>query len=439
MKKLLHLLIWLVGVVLGVGVFFGAVIGGSYALTGESKLPDAAASVGDTPLEVNGMHWNVPLLGGMADKTFAAANTLSVQKLGTVTDAHPDFTLPDWCNYGTVTVEDEAGSRVFHGTLEEYAVFGYPANGEYLVSLTAWHLPAGMTEAEFRAQGDGPVVRNHGLETPVRPSGWYGYRVRFTLSAQPQVELSAEKVSQGSVVGVFVSGLLGNDADPAVQCDLGPVVLEAVPGGWRGYLPVAYNAEAGSYPLTVTAGQQTMTAAVKVSGKDFGRAELDTLDEPTAGGAEFREKIWPLYTAPSGGKAWLGRWSCPVVSYTVLVRCGQNKIVAGQSQGRSNSSLLVTTPGAEVTAPAGGTVAFAGDLQLTGNTVVIDHGCGVRSYLYGLGEIYVQKGDTVLQGGVLALAGQQLTYDVKIGNKSVDPWALFQGTGGLFWREDGRA
>lgn len=435
MKKLLHFLLWIVGVALGVVLFFGAVIGGSYAMTGTSKLPAAAVAVEQTPLEVNGMHWNVPLLGGMADKVFAQEDTLSVQKLGTLTVAHPEFSVPDWCSHTALTVQTAAGETVFRGTLQEYAAFVYPANGEYLASLAAWHLPAGMTEAEFNAMGKGPVIKNHGLEAPVRPSGWYGYRVRFTLSAQPQVQLSDEKAGQGSVVGVFVTGMLGSDGAPTVQCELGPVVLQPANGGWQGYLPVAYNAAAGKYPVVVTGGEQSMTVTLQVTGRDFGRAELDEPEEETGGGTEFRDKIWPLYTAPSGPKAWVGRWSCPVASYSKLVGTGQVKIVAGEAQGRSNSSLLVTTPGAEVTAPAGGTVAFAGPLQLTGNTVVIDHGCGVRTYLYGLGEIYVKPGDPVLQGGLLALAGDRLTLDVKIGNKSVDPWALFQGTGGMFWRE----
>lgn len=435
MKKLLHILLWLVGVALGVVVFFAAVVGGSYALTGEGKLPDAAVTVGQTTLEVNGLHWNVPLLGGFADKTFAQPQTLSVQKLGTLADAHPDFALPDWANYGALTVEDAEGTVVFCGTLEEYADFVYPANGEYKAALRLWHLPAGMTAAQFDAQGDGPVVKNHGLETPVQPSGWYGYAVRFTLAAEPKVELSAEKAAVGSAVGVFVSGLLGSTEAPTAQCDLGPVVFEQVSGGWRGYLPVAYNAEAGKHTLTVTSGEQTVEVTVTVTARDFGRAELDSYEEATSGGTQFREKIWPLYTAASGPKAWRGSWTCPVVSYRKLISYGQIKVIGGKAGSRSNSTLLVTTPGADVMAPAGGTVVFAGYLELTGNTVVIDHGCGVRSYLYGLGEIYVEKGFEAIQGGVVAAAGEQLTLDVKIGNKSIDPWALFQGSGGLFWRE----
>ena len=32
--------------------------------------------------------------------------------------------------------------------------------------------------------------------------------------------------------------------------------------------------------------------------------------------------------------------------------------------------------------------------------------------------------------------GEELTMDFKLGSKSVNPWLLFQSSGGLFWREN---
>ncbi len=436
MRRILHFLLWVLGVALGVGLFFAAVLGISYAVTGESKLPDSTVTVDGTALQTNGFRWNVPLLGGTVDKTFEQPRTLSVQKLGTLTVDHPALAVPEWAGHSEVTVENEAGAVLFYGTLAEYdADFIYPANGEYKLGLTLWHLPGDMTAAEFEAQGSGPVVKNSGRETPVRPTGWYHYTVRFTLQATPAIHLSDDSVYQGEAVGVLVTGLLGDGGAPTAQCELGPVVFERVAEGWRGYLPVAYNAEAGEYTLTVTGGDVTAETVLRVSGKDFGRANADDVVEGTTGGTEFRSKIWALYDAASGPKAWVGRWTCPVAQYTKLVSFGQVRVLGGQAQGRSNSSVLITTPGDEVVSPTGGTVAFAGCLQLTGNTVVIDHGCGVRTYLYGLDSIDVKTGDEVLQNGPVGIAAGQLTLDVKIGNKSIDPWALFRGDGGLFWRE----
>ena len=86
-------------------------------------------------------------------------------------------------------------------------------------------------------------------------------------------------------------------------------------------------------------------------------------------------------------------------------------------------------------APAAGVVAVAQRLTLTGNTVVIDHGCGLRSYLYGLAGIDVKPGQTVERGQAVGPVGETLTLDFKIGSRSVSPWPLFQTSGGAFWRE----
>ncbi len=76
-------------------------------------------------------------------------------------------------------------------------------------------------------------------------------------------------------------------------------------------------------------------------------------------------------------------------------------------------------------------MVFAGNLALTGNTVVIDHGCGLRSYLYGLQELSVSKGQTVEKGQAVGVLGEELTMDFKLGSKSVNPRLLFQTSGGL--------
>ena len=82
-------LLWLVGVVLGVGIFLGAVMGVSYAFTTEGGCPDSTAQFGTEALEPNGWCWQVPLIGGKLDKVFASPATLTVQKLGTLYTAHP--------------------------------------------------------------------------------------------------------------------------------------------------------------------------------------------------------------------------------------------------------------------------------------------------------------------------------------------------------------
>ena len=431
-----RLLLWLVGVALGGGALLGAVMAVSYAVTTQGSCPAPEVWFGDEALEVNGYCWQVPLLSGQLDKVFASPETLTVQKLGTFYDAHPAITLPEWASYATLTIENTAGSVVYTGSAGDYAGFLFPANGEYKASLSVWRLPAGGTVTRFEGGNTGAIRRNSRLEKPARPTGWYGFSFRFTLQASAEVELSAERVEQGGVVGLRICGMAGDTA-PTVETDLGTVQCVRAADGWRAYIPAAYNASSGGHEVNVTVNGEVISRSIIVLPKDFGTVEVEP--EPAASDAantEFKNSVWPLYEQPAREKLWQGGFVCPAESYTTLVDYGQVKVENGQQGSRSNSTMLYTIPGEPCRAPAAGVVVLAKELALTGNTVVIDHGCGMRSYLYGLQTLSVSQGQTVEKGQAVGALGEELTMDYKLGSKSVNPWLLFQTGGGLFWKEN---
>ena len=432
-----RVLLWLLGVALGTAVLLGAVMAASYSFTTSGSLPASEAQFGGAALTVNGSRWRVPLVGGLLDKAFYSPSTLSVEKLGTLYEAHPEVTLPPWATYATlrITADGMGDAAYFDGPVEDYAGFLYPANGEYKAELTVWRLPAGMTDVSFGAPADGAVLGSSGLERPAKAAGYYRYAFRFTIQASAELTLSAQRIEQGGVAALEIGGMVGNET-PAVETDLGSVQCVRSPAGWRCYIPAAYNASAGSHDIAVTVNGETLSLSLVVTAKAFGEAEAQP-DPPAPDGAaeEFRNVIWSLYEAPAREKMWHGAFLCPVELYTVLLDYGQTKVMGGARAGQSNSTLLYTIPGDPVRAPADGVVAVAQELGLTGNTVVIDHGCGLRSYLYGLGSIHVQPGQTVARGDALGQVGETLTMDFKLGSKSISPWPLFQTSGGLFWKE----
>ena len=437
MRIIRNILLWLLGVAAGIAVLLDAVMAASYAFTTDGSRPDPAAQFGGAQLEANGSCWQVPLIGGMLDRAFYAPSTLSVQKLGVLYEAHPAVTLPDWATHATlrITADGLGDAAYFDGTVEEYAAFLYPANGEYKAELTVWRLPAGMTDVDFDRPADGALVRNAGLERPAQPTGYYRYAFRYTIQASAELELSAQRIEQGGIAALEIGGMVGSE-EPVVTTDLGSVRCVRSPAGWRCYIPAAYNASAGSHEITVAVGGETLTASLVVTAKAFGEAEAQP--EPPADAAaneEFRSAIWPLYEAAPRDKMWQGAFLSPVETYTVLIDYGQTKVTDGERGAQSNSTLLYTIPGEPVRAPAAGVVAVAQPLALTGNTVVIDHGCGLRSYLYGLAGIDVKPGQTVERGQAVGPVGETLTLDFKIGSRSVSPWPLFQTSGGAFWRE----
>ena len=429
-------LLWIISVALGVVVLLAAVMGVSYAFTTEGGCPDGAAQFGGQALEPNGSCWQVPLLGGVFDKVFTSPETLTVQKLGVLYDAHPALALPDWASYTTLTIETDIGSIVFAGSASQYEDFLFPANGDYKAKLTVWRLPQDYLATQFEGGTTGAIRKNLGVEHPAKPTGWYSYSFRFTLQASAEVELSAERVEQGGTVGVRISGMTG-DAVPTIETDLGSVQCVRAAEGWRAYIPAAYNASSGGHEVNITVNGETITRTLTVLPKDFGTVEVEA-EEPAAesANAQFRSAIWPLYEAAATAKQWQGGFVPPAEDSMTLVDYGQIKVTNGQQGSRSNSTKLYTIPGAPCRAAANGTVVFAGDLALTGNTVVIDHGCGLRSYLYGLQELSVSKGQTVEKGQAVGALGEELTMDFKLGSRSVNPRLLFQTSGGLFWKEN---
>ena len=67
---------------------------------------------------------------------------------------------------------------------------------------------------------------------------------------------------------------------------------------------------------------------------------------------------------------------------------------------------------------------LGGDL---GNTVVIDHGAGVKSIFYNLKSLEVKAGAAVKQGQTLATCGRTTVAEMRIGTVPVDPQQIWRG------------
>ncbi|HSQ96243.1 MAG TPA: peptidoglycan DD-metalloendopeptidase family protein [Croceibacterium sp.] len=97
--------------------------------------------------------------------------------------------------------------------------------------------------------------------------------------------------------------------------------------------------------------------------------------------------------------------------------------VAGAS-GTSSGLTLVPRPGAQVVAPAGGRVAFAGPYRGYGRIVIVEHEGGWTSLVTGLARVDVRVGDRLVGGAPLGIAGQgqpQVSLELRRDNEPVNP------------------
>ena len=318
---------------------------------------------------------------------------------------------------------------VFEGTAATYDDFLFPANGDYKAELTVWRLPENMLATQFEGGSTGQLRRNARLEKPARPTGWYYYSFRFTLQASarwsfpPNGWSRAARWPQLSPAWWVRRPLRWKQTSAMCRLSVWAAGGALYPGG--------YNAAAGAHEVTFTVGGETVVKNITVLPKDFGTVEIEAEPEASeAANTEFRNAVWPLYEQPAREKLWSGGFACPAENYMTLVDFGQTKVTGGKQGSKSNSTKLYTIPGDPCRAPANGVVVLARNLALTGNTVVIDHGCGMRSYLYGLDALSVSEGQSVERGQAVGALGEDLTMDFKLGSKSINPWLLFRPAAG---------
>ncbi len=141
-------------------------------------------------------------------------------------------------------------------------------------------------------------------------------------------------------------------------------------------------------------------------------ASLEALIEQLEGKRQRLESspsIWPA-------KGWLtSRFGMRISPFTGLPQFHEGLDIAG-------------APGTEIVAPARGKVAFAGKRGALGNSLVIDHGYGVRTVYGHAKELNVKRGQKVERGEVIATLGNSgrstgphLHYVVEVNGKAQNP------------------
>jgi septal ring factor EnvC (AmiA/AmiB activator) len=117
-----------------------------------------------------------------------------------------------------------------------------------------------------------------------------------------------------------------------------------------------------------------------------------------------------------------GRLTIPVVG-RLVARFGKKRATGLGAKGLS----FVTAAGAQVIAPHGGHIVFAGPFRGYGRLLIIDHGEGYHTLLAGLGRIDVAVNQRLLTGepiGIMAPSGKgspRLYMELRRNGRPVDP------------------
>ncbi len=259
-------------------------------------------------------------------------------------------------------------------------------------------------------------------------------------AAAPELLLSSDLTAQGSYFVAEIIGYTGEEG-PAYTDPFGyERQFFAYEDRWLSIIPVKCAAEIGSYVLTVPVGDAVCEAAFSVTETKFAYQYLEVSDEVAdetlnnqAASDEYYAIIDPLRNTASPEVLWDGTFMNPLgkTPYTVTTSFGLWRDYSTGASERHNGIDMACAAGTPVYASNAGTVLYAGYLQLTGNTVLIEHGFGVKTWYYHMRALYVETGDTVSRGeqigevGTTGLStGNHLHFAISIGRVYTDPFDL---------------
>lgn len=411
---------WLLLVLAFVAVVAGVGIGWLYSGATEDMLPEVTASFAGQTLETAAYDWRVPVVGDWFKRSYAKQLTREPQRLDEVQTASVSLSIQaDQCE-SRLVVEDAEGETVFDGAGEEFVTFEFTENGDYTAELTVYRTETGLSH-----------------EAGV--SGSQTYRFAFTVNLRPSFRLNTTAVQQGGVAVVRVSGV---SETPVLTTELTATPFYEGQSGWIAYLPIEVNRPTGKYTIQLQAGAFTQEYTLTVrqtsaSARDYSwRSELTT---PYLSAEETPAEVQALLTVADPEMAWAeGGFVQPFPStIEVTLPFGTTEYVgrtvsqrqAGTGTGRTATNAVISSErGGALIAPANGRVLLAEDLGGTaGNTLVIEHGGGVKSIFYNLRALQVDAGDTVGIGEQIATTNAVTIGEVRIGEVPVDPLPIWRG------------
>ena len=413
---------WTLLVVCSVLLIAGAGIAWLWNGATETAIPEMTVTLDGEELPVTAYSWEVPVIGNRLKRTYADTVSTSPYQLTTeVESTRPVIRVSPDNMVSQLTVRSDSGGEVFSGTLREFAAARLPGNGGYQAELV-------LHEPEDQFEEGGTI------------SGSQTYQFAFVVEVRPTVRLNTTSVPQGSVAAIVVSDIQEGDV-PELKCEFANCGFVPCSRGWVCYLPIPYDTQPGSYQLRVVTRSYDQAVTLTVRSAAFGYRDYryqSQLVSPWIPESETPEQVRAVLETCDPQIYWSAKGFVQpfVSSITIDLPFGTTEYVGrsssqragGGGSGRTSINAVVSTrKGNTFIAPAEGRVLLAEDLGGdAGNTVVIEHGAGLKSIFYCLGSLSVEEGEMVVQGQALGTTGKRMVAEARIGTVPVDGFAIWR-------------
>lgn len=261
------------------------------------------------------------------------------------------------------------------------------------------------------------------------------------LEAKLIKENDSEKIYQGNTLHITIQTNKENIKGFAKTMNCEVAVVQESPNSkiYECFIPVSTDEIPNEYLLTITLEDVVGNVAIledkyQVISQNFkkqtiGLSSKNFENEPGKTDKELAEIMVELSKNSPDKKLWIGKFYNPCSSKNITTDFGIIRTSKEKGRYRHDAIDISAMPKSAVWACQDGFIVLKERFKSTGNTVVIDHGCGILS-LYGhlenfsnfeVGD-FVKKGNIIGNVGMTGYAtGYHLHWEIRVKNINVNP------------------
>ena len=193
-----------------------------------------------------------------------------------------------------------------------------------------------------------------------------------------------------------------------------------------------------NYVFTLTSGGVTdqLTLTVKereAKAKLYYPASAELISRPRTAATllAFEQAMKSVVDTNEATRYWEGTFTAPL-NRTINTGFGRTRVLSATGTEYVHTGVdYIANIGDQVMATNAGKVVYVGEQTVSGKLVVVDHGCGLKSWYMHMSEITVNVGDVVEKGATLGIVGNTgftigtfLHYELTVNGIPVSPYSL---------------
>lgn len=273
------------------------------------------------------------------------------------------------------------------------------------------------------------------------------FNFKLVRAEEPEITFSTTTIRPGDFFLVKVKTIPESTVTFKLQNQSKQLSWLESEGSYIGMMALSYRTKPGEYPgqIEVTNSQRMVVIAqnILVENRKFVEERIRVPEKKRKAiltpqnrnndnqrTAEVREKAEQKKLPP----LWEGPFVLPVTGRKTA-EFGLIRYVNDIENGRHSGWDIAAPNGTPVKAINKGEVIFAGNLYITGNTVILHHGLDFYSSYAHLSKITVKEGETITKGQVIGNVGStglstgpHLHLTIRVGDIPVDPALILDKT-----------